>query len=348
MNASPVSSPQTPAGSVAMRPTETLLLTRQDVSDLLTLDDCMDAVERAFILAAQGTIPRAGVLGFPTVGGGFHIKAAALTGERSYFAAKLNGNFIGNRERFSLPNIQGLIVLCDATNGTPLAVLDSIEITILRTGAATGLAARCLARPDSHVVTVCGCGNQGRVSLRALERVMRIEQVFLWDIDQGAAMRMADEFESEGRYRVTAVDSFSEVTRRSDVVVTCTPSKRAYLGIGNVVAGAFVAAVGADNGEKQEIGPDLMARSVIVVDSAEQCVQIGDLHHAISAGAVTADHIHAELGQILSGARPGRRNNHEIIVFDSTGTALQDVAAAALVYERAMAAGRGVPFRFAP
>ncbi len=348
MNASPVLLTEARAGAAAAPPTETLLLTRRDVADLLTLEDCMNAVEKAFILAAQGTIPRAGVLGFPTVGGGFHIKAAALTGERSYFAAKLNGNFFANRERFSLPNIQGLIVLCDATNGTPLAVLDSIEITILRTGAATGVAARRLARPDAHVVTVCGCGNQGRVSLRALERVMSIEQAYVWDIDPGAAMKMADEFGSRGGYPVTAVKSFSAVTCRSDVVVTCTPSKRAFLGVRDVAPGVFVAAVGADNEEKQEIEPELMARARIVVDSLEQCLQIGDLHHAIRAGAVTSPQIHAELGQILSGARPGRQNDDEIIVFDSTGTALQDVAAAAHVYERALAAGRGVPFRFAP
>ncbi len=331
-----------------MHPAETLLLTRRDVANLLTLDDCIEAVARAFTLAAQGAVPRAGVLGFPAVDGGFHIKAAALTGERSYFAAKLNGNFFKNRERFAMPNIQGLVVLCDAVNGRPLAVLDSIEITILRTGAATGVAARCLARRDARVVTVCGCGNQGRVSLRALQRVMNVEQAYVWDIDQRATTRMAEEFSSEVGYPVNTVDNFSEATRLSDVIVTCTPSKRAFLGVRDVAPGAFVAAVGADNEEKQEIEPDLMARSLVVVDSAEQCAQIGDLHHAIRAGAVTSSHIHAELGQVLSGARPGRQSDNEIIIFDSTGTALQDVAAAALVYERALAAGRGVPFRFAP
>ena len=186
------------------------------------------------------------------------------------------------------------------------------------------------------------------MSLRALRRVMTIEHAYLWDIDPKAAIRMADEFRAEVQHPLTQVANPSEATRVSDVIVTCTPSKKAFLGVGDVAPGVFIAAVGADNEEKQEIEPDLLARSLLVVDSAEQCAQIGDLHHAIRAGAVTSSHIHAELGQVLSGARPGRQNDNEIIIFDSTGTALQDVAAAALVYERALALGRGVPFRFAP
>lgn len=328
-----------------MGSSDTLLLTRQDVKDLLTLDDCMEAVARAFTLAAQGRIPKAGVLGFPAKDGGFHIKAASLAGTPFYFAAKLNGNFFWNRERFDLPNIQGLVLLCDAENGRPLAVMDSIEITILRTGAATGVAARLLARADASVVTVCGCGNQGRVSVRALQRVMRIEALYLWDKDPKAAAALADEIRSEIG-SVTAVGDFTEATRKSDAIVTCTPTKAPFLGPDDVRPGAFIAAVGADNEEKNEIAASLMARARVVTDSTDQCVKIGDLHHAIEAGLMTRDRVHAELGEILAGQRPGRRGADEIIVFDSTGTALQDVAAAVVVYERAMAEGRGARIAF--
>lgn len=329
-----------------MRPTETLLLTRDDVKELLTLGDCIDAVGRAFSLAARGLIPKAGVLGFPAKDGGFHIKVASLAGDPSYFAAKLNGNFFHNRERFGMPNIQGLIVLCDAANGRPLAVMDSIEITILRTGAATGVAARELARRDGSIVTICGCGNQGRVSLRALQTFMRIESIFLWDIDPQASRTMAAEFASSLSRPIEVLSDPRVGTRRSDVIVTCTPAKRPFLAPEDVRAGAFIAAVGADNEEKSEISAALLAASTIVTDSTEQCARIGDLHHAIEAGLATVGGVHAEIGQILAGLRPGRTRDDEVVVFDSTGTALQDVVAAALVYERAAAAGRGEAFVF--
>src|SRR5258708_3286072 len=135
----------------------TLLLSRDDVAALLGLGDCIDAVERAFLKSAAGNALPPAVLGLHLPSGGVHVKACGLLGERPIVAVKVNGNFFGNRERFGLPNIQGLIVLVDGENGSPLAVLDSIEITILRTGATTAVAARRLARPDSRAVTICGC-----------------------------------------------------------------------------------------------------------------------------------------------------------------------------------------------
>lgn len=325
---------------------ETLLLTRSDVASLLTLDDCMGAVAAAFASASRGLVPRPGVLGFRMTDGGFHIKTAALPGPPAYFAAKLNGNFFRNRERFDLPAIQGLILLCDAGSGSPLAVMDSIEITILRTGAATGVAAKALLRPGARVATICGAGNQGRVSLRALRRVMNIGEAFVWDIDPSAARRMAEELGGEASHPITPVGSLRDATLVSDAIVTCTPSKTAFLGKDDVRPGTFIAAVGADNEEKSEIAPSLMAQATVVTDSTEQCAAIGDLHHAIAAGVKKAGEVQAELGEVLAGLRPGRRRVDEVVVFDSTGTALQDVAAAGIVYERATAAGKGVPFRF--
>src|SRR5262249_42294269 len=156
----------------------TLQLTRSEVAKLLTLDQCIVAVESAFKLHGEGRLQAPQVLSFQAGEGAFHVKAASLPFSKSYFAAKLNGNFSRNRERFDLPTIQGVIVLCDAENGYPDAVMDSIEITILRTGAATAVAAKYLARKDARVATICGCGNQGEVQLRALTRVLRLEQVF--------------------------------------------------------------------------------------------------------------------------------------------------------------------------
>lgn len=124
--------------------------------------------------------------------------------------------------------------------------------------------------------------------------------------------------------------------------MTCTPSRRPLLHRVDVRPGAFVAAVGADNEHKQELEPALMAAATIVVDSLEQCAAIGDLHHALASGAVSIGQVHAELSEVVAGRKPGRRSAEEITIFDSSGVAIEDVAAAAAVYEKAVAAGRGV------
>lgn len=322
---------------------KTLLLTRADVAALLDLDACIAAVEEAFRAHADGRSLPPGVLGVHAQDGGFHIKAAGLRGERSWFAAKVNGNFFRNRERFGMPNIQGIVVLCDAENGYPLAVLDSIEITIQRTGAATAVAARHLARPDSRTVAICGCGNQGRVQLECLRRVLPLERVYAWDLDESAAQRFASELDLEA----SVAASPAEAAAAADVCVTCTPSRQAFLKREHVRPGTFIAAVGADNPEKQEIDPELLAGSKIVADVVEQCAEIGDLHHALKAGVVSLADVHAELAEVVAGLKPGRTSAEEIVVFDSTGTALQDVAAAAVVYEKALQTGRGLTLDFA-
>jgi alanine dehydrogenase len=321
---------------------DTLLLTRADVAALLSLDDCITAVEEAFRKYALGEAPTPGVLGFPARDGGFHMKAASLTLGRNYFAVKCNGNFFHNAERCAMPRIQGLILLCDADNGFPLAVMDSVEITILRTGAATGVAARYLARPDACVATVCGCGLQGRVQLRALARVRPIRQAFAFDVDAAQAARYAEERSRELNIAVSVVPELAPAVQQSDLCVTCTPSRAPLLKCGDVARGAFIAAVGADSEEKQELDAALLASAKVVTDVTEQCARIGELHHAIEQGRMTRASIHAELGEVICGRRPGRTSPEELIVFDSTGTALQDVAAAAMVYERAIERGVGV------
>jgi alanine dehydrogenase len=320
----------------------TLILTRQDVIRLLDLDRCIAEVERAFRLHGEGKTPSPGVLGFPLTDGGFHIKAATLdVSGRCYFVTKVNGNFFHNPERHGKPRIQGVIALCDGDDGTPLALMDSIEITVQRTGAATAVAARALARPDSAVATICGCGVQGRIQLRALTRVRPIATVHAWDVNPATAAEFATTMADELAVSVAPVGELAPAVRASDIVVTCTPARRFFLRKEWVPPGTFVAAVGADNDDKQEIDPGLLAANIVVTDVLEQCATIGDLHHALDAGVMSRDQVRGELGQVLAGVRPGRETAEEIIIFDSTGTALQDVAAAAVVYEKAIRAGAG-------
>jgi alanine dehydrogenase len=217
-----------------------------------------------------------------------------------------------------------------------------MEITALRTGAATAVAARHLARADARVATVVGCGRQGRVQIAALARVRALRCIHAVDADPAAAARFATELSAELGVEVHAAGRVAEVAPGSDIVVTCTPSRAPLLHRVDVVPGTYVAAVGADNEHKQELEPALMAAGTIVVDSLEQCAAIGDLRHALAAGAVSLDRVHAELAQVVAGQKPGRRTADEIIIFDSTGVAIEDVAAAAAVYEKAVAAGRGL------
>lgn len=314
---------------------ETLIFSRNDVERLLTLDDCIEAVEAAFAQHARGECAPPGVLGMHAADGGFHIKAALLELERPYFAAKTNANFPSNGTRHQLPTIQGVVVLCDAQNGFPLAVMDSISITSLRTAAATAVAAKYLARGDSELALVCGCGAQGAVQLRAVCRARRPRAVLAFDQDANKALDFAAELSRELGLPVNPVRELAASIALSDIVITCTTSRRFLISREMVKPGTFIAAVGADNPEKQEIDPQLLASSTVVADLLDQCAQIGDLHHAFDARLMTRDDVHAELGQIVAGIKPARTNNDEIIVFDSTGTALQDVAAAAAVYRRA-------------
>ena len=325
-----------------MNPQPTLLLCRSEVAELLTMDACIDAVEQAFRLYGEGKAAPPGVLGVHVEGGGFHIKAGALALSRTYFAAKVNANFPQNRQRFGLPTIQGVIVLCDAENGKPLALMDSMEITAQRTGAATAVAAKYLARPDSEVATICGCGSQGRVQLRGLLRVLPLRKAYAYDITSDQARMFAQHMGSELGIEIEGTSDLAGAAAQSDVCVTCTTSIQPLLMRECIRPGTFIAAVGADNPEKQELHPALMAAGKVVTDVTEQCTTIGDLHHAIVDGRMKPADVHAELGEVVAGRKHGRTSPEEITIFDSTGMALQDVAAAALVFESAMATRRGL------
>jgi ornithine cyclodeaminase/alanine dehydrogenase len=310
---------------------DTLVLTGDDVAELLGIDDCIAAVEEAFRAHGEGRV-HAGILSEHAERGAFHIKTATLG---RWFAAKINANFPGNPASNGLPAIQGVIVLADAMNGFPVALIDSMEITTRRTAAATAVAAKYLARGDARTAMICGCGRQAVAQLAALRRVCSLERVTVFDVDAERAKRFAD-----------ANDARYGPIEQADILVTCTPSRRAFVTFEHLAPGTFVAAVGADNPEKSEIEAEVMRASVVVADVLEQCATIGDLRVAIAAGAMTRSDVRAELGAIVAGRVKGRRSEDEIIIFDSTGAGFQDAAAAAMVYERALAQGRGTRVQF--
>lgn len=325
----------------------TLLLQRTDVAELLTLEECIVAVEAVFRLQGEGKMPPPGVLGVKAKQGGLHVKAGLLPGKRGFLVAKLNTNFPGNAQQFGLPAIQGVIVISDAEDGRLLAVFDSIDITIKRTAAASAVAAKYLARPESHVATICGCGNQGRAQLRALRTILPLEKIYAFDLNEKSARNLAAELAEELRLSIEVVHDLHSAIRKSDVCVTCTPSHEFLVHKGDVSRGTFIAAVGADSEDKQEIDPELIASCKVVADSLDQACAIGELHHAISRGLTRKENVYAELADIVTGRKPGRTDNDEIIVFDSTGVAIEDAVAAVTVYEKARATNLGAHFKFA-
>jgi ornithine cyclodeaminase/alanine dehydrogenase-like protein (mu-crystallin family) len=316
----------------------TLLLTRPDIARLMRPADYLEAAEVAFSASKRGLATSPAPLHLHLMGGGLHAKGATISSGRAYAAVKLNANFPDNPTR-GLPTIQGVVALFDAHDGVLLALMDSIEITIRRTAAATALAASHLARRERVTVTLCGCGDQASAQLEALSQVVQIAQAYAFDLDISKAQSFSAR--ADLGFPIEAVRDLRRATLESTVVISCTTAKAAFLDDADIRPGTFIAAVGADNPEKSEIMPALMAKAKVVVDALDQCVMMGDLHHAIAAGAMRREDVYASLADVAAGDVAERPYPTDIVIFDSTGTALQDVACAAVVFERATAAGAG-------
>ena len=314
----------------------------------MTLADDRASAEEAFKALALGHATVAPPMHIAAGEGGFHAKGASLrrADGAAFVAVKINGNFPGNPLRNGLPTIQGAILLSDARDGSLLAIMDSIEVTLRRTAAASALAARYLARRDAATLTLCGCGEQARAQLAALDDEFSLRRVYAWDLESRAAELFAEEMSAQLNLDIRCIRDLATATKSSDLIVTCTTSRTPFLDESDVQPGTLIAAVGADSPDKSELAPRLMARSKVVVDLLEQGLSMGDLHHAVAAGVMTANDVYATLGELAASQKPGRVDDREITIFDSTGTAIQDVAAAVRIYERAKASGRGLACEF--
>ena len=328
-----------------MKSNTTIILKGSEVAALLPLDTCILAVENAFKLFAAGKVAPPSILGVHVENGGYHIKAGVMGFDKSYFVAKTNANFPKNPKKYNLPTIQGVVTVCDTDNGRLLALMDSIEVTIIRTGAATAVAAKYLAKKNAKIVTVVGCGSQGKISIKMLMEVRPIEKVFVYDIDKNAANRLLDEL-SYLDISIVITDDLKTALDESDICVTCTTSKTPFINHEDLKPGTFIAAVGSDNEEKQELSANVLALNTLITDVTNQCAKIGELHHAIEAKLMSQNDAHAELGEIILGKKKGRKSDNDIIIFDSTGMGLQDVAAASIVYEKAISEGIGIKVTF--
>lgn len=320
-----------------------LVLTARDVQRFLTIRECIEAIARVLRAHEAGRSSGPASSGFALPGGSVHAKLAAVEDDgRVFVAVKANVNLPGNPLRYGRPTIQGALILFDGNDGRPLAILDSIALTSLRTAAVAALAADHLALREARTITIVGCGEQGEAQLRAMAAVRPLRAGFAIDVDSAKAGSFAQRLSQELGWPVQASAGLAASIAASDICVTCTTSESPLLFAAHLHPGLFVAAVGADNPTKQEIDARALAQSKVVVDSLAACAAGGDLRHAIEAGVMTAQDIHGELSAVVSGRVAARTNSAEAFVFDSTGTALQDVAAALVVYRRAVEAGAGL------
>jgi len=315
----------------------TLLLDGRDVRRTLERAALLEAIEAAFVRFDRGEIALGPTLHIAGEGGGFHAKSAFARVAPRRAAMKLNGNFPDNPRRHGLPTVQGFVALVDLERGTLLALVDSIAVTALRTAAVSAMAARRLARRNSRVLSLIGCGVQAREHLVFMKSLFPLAAARLVDRERGAAEALAREAAALG-LSVECAGSPREAAAGADIVVTSTPSRVALLDADDVGPGTFVAAVGADNPEKNEIAPALLARSRVVVDSLDAARAGGDLRAALEAGVMTERDVHGELPALVSGRLPGREDDRSITVFDSTGLGVADWAAANLAYEAARGA----------
>lgn len=318
-----------------------LVLTGAQARRLLDMRSCIDAVESAFRSRDAGGRAYSAVAGVTLEDGKLHAKLATLDGGSFYAVTKINANVPTNPSRRGLPSIQGVVVLFDAVTGVPLALMDSGVITAMRTAATSAVAARWLAVNNASSLAMIGCGVQARAHVEALLQVRPIRRVQAYDLDPATADSFCAEMQTIHGLDCTALKTAREAADGSEIVVTSTPSRQPILGVGDVAQGTFIAAVGTDSEDKQELTVDLLQTAAVVTDDIDQCAKIGDLHHAVVAGAMTTSAVRASLDQVVSGRRRGRIDDVEIVIFDSTGVAIEDAAAAAIVYEKAQIAGVG-------
>jgi alanine dehydrogenase len=320
-----------------------LLLSGRDLKRLLQPQIVIGALRSAYAALADNPADQGRSVGFLVDGGSIHVKSGLLPGSRLAFASKVNVNLPDNAKLQGLPTIQGVVVVSDAKDGRPLAIMDSIALTGIRTAATAALAALYGARKDSKRAAIIGCGAQARYQLEAMRAVFPLEVVRAFDTDEARAQAFAAENSTPACVVTTAPGVGAAVTG-ADICITCTTSKSPVLTEDLELKGCFVAAVGADNPEKHEIAPALMRRARILVDDREACASGGDLNHALRAGAVTNDRVHADLAELAVGRKQGRQSPDELVIFDSSGSGVQDVVAAWAACQEAVRNGVGERF----
>ncbi len=319
------------------------ILMEKDLRAVVKLDvSAVDCVEQAFAALATKAVAMPPILrlDIPEFRGEVDVKTAYVPGFDG-FAIKVSPGFFDN-PKIGLPSLNGLMILLSAKTGLVEALLlDNGYLTDVRTAAAGAVAARHLSREDARVATIFGAGMQARLQLEALMLVRPIKSARIWARDRAKAKTLASDFARDHSIEVAAIADPREAIRGANIVVTTTPAEKPILMAEWLEPGQHLTAMGSDAEHKNEIDPAVFARAAYVADRLSQTRILGELHHAIKAGAVKLDQQFAELGTVIAGTAVGRSSADDITFADLTGTGVQDTAIANLALARARDAGCG-------
>ena len=324
----------------------TLLLGRADLERLLDLDEVIDTVEAAFAAYSSGrtVTPPRGVVAPPGTGGVLLAMPCAIA-EPPALGTKVVSVFGSNWPR-GLSTVMSLYLLSDYQTGAPLAVMDGTYLTAIRTAAASAVATRHLARAQARTLGVFGTGVQARFHVEAIGRVRPLERVLVVGTSPDKAVAFARWVEEAAG--LPAQPASPAAASAADVVAACTTSPTPVVEAERVPAGAHLNAVGAFTPSTRELPTALITRARVYVDTrAGAGAEAGDLLIPVQEGAFSLEAITGEVGELVLGRVPGRRDEHEITVYKSVGAAFLDAATARLAYERAIARGAGQSFTFA-
>jgi len=322
-----------------------LILSRNVLESLLSMREAISAVEETFQQFSGGAIvcPHRIVI---EPKDGWMAVMPAFTQQPPCLAVKMVSVFPKNRGK-GLPPTVAITALIDASNGLPLALMDASYLTALRTGAASAIATKHLAPSRSEVVAVIGSGVQARFQLLGVVEVVEPVQVFVYSRTKANAVKFAEEMSAKIDADFHVVDSAKEAVEKAHVVITATTSKTPVLSGKWLGEGVHINSIGAPSPSERELDDEVVVKaSKIVVELREAALsETGDLIIPIKKGIISEDRIYAELGDLVTGRKPGRTRDDEITLYKSVGLAVEDLAVAKLAYEKALAAKAGIQAR---
>lgn len=327
---------------------KTLLLTKQEVGSLISMKEVIGAVGEAYKAFSSGQVVQPDYIGIhlPSPRGEIDFKLGYYKANEVISMKASSGGFIDNPTAHGVPNGMGTILLFDARSCALTCVMDGSLITNLRTGASGAVSVQVLARKNSKKITTIGTGNQARMQIRAITEVMKIEEIHAWSRNPDALARYKMDIESEFGIPVIVANSKKEAVEQADILITTTRGKGSLVEADWVKPGTHIIAIGTDQQGKQELDPAIFKNAKIVNDSISQCTQKGETWHPLNEKIITKDDIHGEIGEILLGTKPGRENDEEITIFDSTGMAIQDNTTSEKIYRNALENNIGTFFAF--
>ncbi len=313
---------------------ETAIFSRSAVAEQTDVSRVVEAVEHAFAAhaAERVTMPPKSYIDLSQYNGDFRSMPAYVDADEWDAAGvKWVNSHPDNPDEHGLPSVMGVMIYSDPETALPLAIMDGTELTRQRTGAAAAVATDHLADPDATRLGLVGAGGQSYAQVEAIATVRPIQEIVVHDVDEGAVDQFIDRF---GDRFAVAPGSISDAGH-CDVLTTVTPVRDPIVALDDVGPNTHINAMGADAAGKQELSPEILQAGTIVIDDYEQCTHSGEINVPWSGGILVDADIHGTLGEVILGEIPGRSGLEGVTVFDSTGLAIQDIAAARVIYENA-------------